>query len=106
MDATFEALQQGDLCQVTLAGELTIYTVDEFKKKLLTSQQDCQQMEINLSQVEELDTAGVQLLVLLKREARQAGKTLTLVCHSAAILEVMELLKLEVYFGDPLVLTP
>lgn len=104
MDATIEVQQQGNQCQVQISGELSIYSVVELKQELLGYLQQSQEMELNLMQVEELDTAGIQLLMLLKREARQEDKTLKLVSHSAATLEVLELLKLAGFFGDPLVL--
>lgn len=98
MDASFEALQQENVCQVTLSGELTIYTVETQKAQLLESLDKCQQMELDLHQVEELDTAGLQLLLLLQHAVIQAEKTLKLVCPSEAVLEVFSLLKMDKHF--------
>tara|TARA_R110002167_G_scaffold23597_7_gene83768 strand:- start:7557 stop:7877 length:321 start_codon:yes stop_codon:yes gene_type:complete len=106
MDAAFSAEKEGDLCRMTLSGELSIYSAAEAKDRLLGALNGCRQMEINLSDIEEIDTSGIQLLVLLKREAKASDKVLTLVSHSAATLEVLELLRLESYFGDPLILAP
>jgi anti-anti-sigma factor len=104
MDATIKAETNGDQCRLKLSGELGIYSATELKDQLLGHLEQCCQLEINLSEIEEIDTAGLQLLVLLKREAKLSGKILTLVSHSVATLEVLELLKMEAYFGDPLVL--
>jgi len=46
----------------------------------------------------------VQLLMLAKREANAAGRTLRLVGHSRAVLEAFELLDLAGHFGDPILL--
>ena len=59
---------------------------------------------MNLSAVTELDTAGVQLLMLAKRTAQKQQGQLRLVGHSAAVLEVFDLLHLAAYFGDDLVI--
>ncbi len=104
MDAVITAEKDGDLCRMKLSGELCIYSAAEMKDQLLEELGSCRQMEINLSEIEEIDTSGIQLLVLLKREAKASDKVLTLVSHSAATLEVLELLRMESYFGDPLIL--
>ena len=52
----------------------------------------------------EIDSAGVQLLMLAKREAQARGGELHLCGHSPAVLDVFELLDLAAFFGDPLVM--
>ncbi|NTV11437.1 MAG: STAS domain-containing protein [Zoogloea sp.] len=96
--------QTGDVCRLQPQGELSIYCAAEFKSALLDAQASSAALEINLAEVSELDTAGTQLLMLAKREALAAGKSLALVEHSPAVIEVFELLNLAGWFGDPLVL--
>lgn len=86
------------------AGEMTIYSAAELKPALLGTLGQSDEIEIDLSSVSELDTSGVQLLMLLKREAVAAGKGVTLSGHSPAVLDVFELLGLGGWFGDPQVL--
>ncbi len=85
-------------------GEMTIYHAADLKPALLDALAQSDEIELDLSSVSELDTSGVQLLMLLKREAVEAGKALTLSRHSPAVLEVFELLGLSGWFGDPQVL--
>jgi anti-anti-sigma factor len=85
-------------------GEMTIYQVSELKPALLDALAHSDEIELDLSAVSELDTSGVQLLMLMKREALATGKALKLSGHSAAVLEVFELLGLGGWFGDPQVL--
>lgn len=85
-----------------IAGEMTIYTAAEQKSQLLSFIGSGQSLEINLSQVSELDTAGTQLLILAKQEAAAAQKKLRFVMHSNAVLDVLELANLTTVFGDPL----
>ncbi len=94
--------QQGQISRAILDGELTIYSATDVKDALMGELQRCQEMEIDLSGVEEVDTAGFQVLILAKREAAKALKTLRMVAHSPATLEVLELLDMSAYFGDAL----
>lgn len=87
-----------------IEGELTIYRAAELKDTLLAAVAANDTLEIDLSAVEEFDTAGVQLLMLAKRTATATGHTLRLTGHSAPVLDVFELLDLSQHFGDPIVL--
>jgi anti-anti-sigma factor len=89
-----------------LEGELTIYAVAEARARLDEALDQGPGLQLNLAGVEELDTAGLQLLVWLKQEARRRGRTLTLFAHSPAVLEVFDLLKVAGLFGDPILLAP
>lgn len=93
--------RQGNRLRVRAAGDMTIYAAADLKPALLETLTQGDDIEIDLSAVSELDTSGVQLLMLLKREAGAAGKPLTLTRHSPAVLEVFELLGLGGWFGDP-----
>lgn len=92
------------VCRAHVAGEMTIYHATEMKGELLPCFDNCSELEIDLSEVSEIDTAGFQLLLLAKRAATSTGKSLHLVAHSPAILELLELLDMTSYFGDPVVM--
>lgn len=85
-------------------GEITIYSAMENKANLLELLQVSDAVTIDLSKVCEIDTAGLQLLILAKREAEQAGKKLQLSGHSDAVLDAFELCNLSTFFGDPVVI--
>lgn len=90
--------------RVRVEGEMTIYQALELKQELMQYLHDCIEMEVSLAGVSEMDTAGIQLLVLAKREAARLGRPIRLVEHSPATLEVMDLLNMAAYFGDPVVI--
>lgn len=90
--------------RLRVGGDLNIYSAPEFKRQLLDHLGADADLEINLSQVGEMDTAGFQVLYLAKREAMKNGKTLHLTSHSPAVLEVMDRYNMATYFGDPLVI--
>lgn len=84
-----------------MEGELTIFRAAELKPLLLETPE---LTEIDLSAVTELDTAGVQLLMLAKKTAQTQGRELRLTGHSAAVLDVFELLNVAAYFDDQMVM--
>lgn len=87
-----------------IQGELTIYTAATEKQRLQEFLEQDSQLEVNLSRVSEMDTAGLQILILMKKEAERSGKNLRYVMHSQAVLEIMELSNTTASFGDPVVL--
>lgn len=97
---------QKNVGRLRLEGELAIYRAAEIKSELLAALEQFPVLEINLAEVTELDTAGVQILLLIKRAAEACDRQVRLVAHSDAVAEAFELLNLAPCFGDPLVLTP
>lgn len=85
-----------------IEGELSIYRAAELKQALFDEPRP---LEIDLSGVTEIDTVGVQLLMLAKKTALAQKRELRLVAHSQTVTEVFELLDLAAYFDDPLVMT-
>ena len=85
-------------------GEITIYNAASMKASFLDALHKCEEMEIDLSKVNELDSAGFQLLLLAKREANVQDKPLRLINHSEAALEVINLYHMAGHFGDPIIL--
>ena len=91
--------------RLRIGGELNVYSAPELKRQLQDHLDAVPELEINLSQVGEMDTAGFQVLYLAKREAMKGGKTLRLTSHSPAVLEVMDLYNMAAYCGDPVVIS-
>jgi anti-anti-sigma factor len=90
--------------RLTVDGDLTIYGATEIKQRLIDGIQADAVLELDLSHVAEIDTAGLQLLALAKRESLKLGHALRIVGHSPAVREVIEFLNLVAFFGDPLVI--
>ena len=99
-----EIQQNHDQCRIIIDDELTIYTAAEMKENLLKALYTCRQMEVSLAGVSEIDSAGVQIILLLHREAKRLEKELFFINHSPAVVEVLELLNLVSYLGDPVVI--
>lgn len=90
---------------LAIEDDLTIYTAGRQKSRLLDFLKSGDTLEVNLAGVTDIDTAGLQLLILIKREAARAGKTLGFVMHSNVVLEALELANLIGSFGDQVMLT-
>ena len=73
-------------------------------ERLLDALAAADELELDLLQVGEIDTAGLQLLILLKKEAQRAGKQVTVVAHSQAVRSVIDFCNLAAELGDPLVI--
>ncbi|MGI9134220.1 MAG: STAS domain-containing protein [Rhodoferax sp.] len=92
--------------ELRLEGELSIYRADELKHALIEPLQSGVRLVVDLAAVTELDTCGLQLLMLAKRTAQKLQGELQLVRHSPPVLEVFELLNVAAFFGDHLVIEP
>jgi anti-anti-sigma factor len=90
--------------RLTLNGDMTIYHVAEIKKRLINAIRADGVLELDLSQVGEMDTAGFQCLALAKRESQAVDHALRIVGHSPAVREVIEFFNMVAFFGDPLVI--
>jgi anti-sigma B factor antagonist len=88
----------GEPCRATFAGAFTIYEAAEAKPALLDALARAGRFDIDLALVSEMDTAAVQLLVLLKREASLLDRPLTIV-HGPASARVVERYKLGAFLG-------
>lgn len=87
-----------------LDGPMTIYTAGEIKAQLLDGVANATIVELDLSHVGEMDTAGFQLLVMAKREAQRLARTLRIVAHSPAVREVIDFYNMDAFFGDPMII--
>lgn len=95
----------GQRCLLVPESGMNIYNVFALKQALLEAIAEQQEVDVDLSCVNELDTAGLQLLILLKRHADAHGTTIRFTDHSQAVLDVLDLVGLTAKFGDPVVLT-
>lgn len=85
-------------------GELTIYTAASIKSRFLDALSTQEAIELDLSQVTELDSAGLQLLLMAKREAERRNIELSFGQQSRAVVDVLDLCNLSSLFGNPVVI--
>lgn len=87
--------KNNDSCKVKIQGEMNIFNSVELKQSLLNSLIDSSELTIDLSEVSEMDTAGFQLLVMLKLEADCLSKGFRIVSPSPSAQTVMELYRVN-----------
>lgn len=94
-----DLVQAGDNAVMTLAGELTIYSVAATKAELLRRTHNLQTLDIDLSGVYDIDLAGLQWMLIAKRLPATGVR---FVNHSAPVLRLLKLTNLGPVLGDPL----
>lgn len=87
--------------RLRVSEDMTIYNAAAQKEQLLGALAGCSALSLDLSKVGDIDTAGFQLLLLAKREALKAGKSLHLTANSNAVGELLTLFNMADCFGDP-----
>ena len=90
--------------RIAIEGELNIFTATEQRQRLLDALSAGTEVEVDLSQVSEIDSAGMQLMVAAKREAAVRNKPLRFTCHSLPVFDILELCDLAGHLGDPVLI--
>lgn len=80
-----------------IAGEMTIFRAAELKPLLLDTPAPT---AVDLSEVSEIDTAGLQLLLVARRDALAQQREFRLVAPSGAVVDLLALLEVTALFGD------
>lgn len=80
---------------VKLDSELTVYTVAEQREQCLPLPSECRRLLLDASAVQEVDGAGIQLLLLLARECHEQDVQCTLQSPPEVLQSIIELLRLE-----------
>lgn len=80
---------------IAVSGEMTVYTAAECHKRLLELLPLTVETRVDLSGVTEMDTAGMQLVAGLQREAAVRGVAFAITAHSPATRELLGLFRFE-----------
>lgn len=74
--------------EIGIVGDMTIYSVGDFKKRFIEETANFTDIAINLSSVGRLDTAGFQALLLARRAAEAEKKSLRFIDPSPDVLRL------------------
>ena len=61
---------------IVIDGELTIYTASLWRDRLITEMAGTDDLRLELAEVSEIDSAGLQLLLAVQRQAAGEGRQL------------------------------
>lgn len=89
---------QGRRCIIRLEQEMNIYTAATLKEPLLTPLTKSRELALDLTQVSDMDTSGVQLLLMIHREAIRQHVALHITGMSSAVREALSLYGLLSWF--------
>jgi len=92
---TIKINNQNNHSTIQIDGDLTIFQMSEYHKKLLEKCESISSATVELSGEVELDTAGIQLLISLQKKFRAAGGDLTVQTTSEKVTKVIELFNLS-----------
>ena len=92
--------------RVEIRGEFNIFTATVLRQQLLDAleQPGEAEVEVDLSGVNEIDSAGIQLMIAAKREAAARERCLRFVGHSREVFDVLELCDVTGQLGDPVLI--
>lgn len=72
-------------------GEMTIYNVRDIKNSLIESLESGSELSLDLSKVNNIDTAGFQMIVAARNEASESGKKVSLLNPAGEVKKIFEL---------------
>jgi len=98
MDIHFK--QKNDVCVVTIEGELLVSNSRAVSGLIREKGRDYSAYAVDLSGVTAIDTAGIQLLMHLKKDFAARNKAFKLIGHSVPVISFFDLYGLAPFFGD------
>ena len=78
------------LCKLAIDEDMTIYAIDALKQGISEEIDSYNRFELNLADVEEIDSAGIQLLLAFRSELIQKKKEFKLTAMSDAVAKLIE----------------
>ncbi len=80
-----------DHVSMLLEGEMSIYNSKEVMNYLAKGFKDYNEIDMDLSKINKMDTAGFQLILAAKKEAEESGKMFKLLNPGNEVVKVFEL---------------
>lgn len=90
----------GNVVKLKSPQEITIYTVEKVYSELLNLFDEFNEIEMDLSEIEELDTCGFQVLYAIKVFSYREGKFIHFINHSDNVLKFIDLFGVAGFFKD------
>jgi len=84
--------------EITISGDFNIYSAMEMYQKYFQSITIKERVILKLSAIDEVDTAGIQLLIALFKTIKLQGSSYLIQTNSASINEYSKLFNLDHYF--------
>lgn len=85
--------------ELSFSGDLNIYSIAAIKEQVQKALEFATRVSLDLRDIEEIDTSGLQLLVALKKEMNARDIQLDVIHLGAAITPIFSLCEFERSFG-------
>jgi anti-sigma B factor antagonist len=78
------------LCKLSIVEDMTIYSIEALKQEFSEEIDIYDRFELNLTDVEEIDSSGVQLLLALRAELAKRNKKFKLTGLSGVVAKIID----------------
>jgi len=95
---TIDVFTENRHCRIRIEEELTIYTASVVGATIRDAMASHDSVAIDLTGVTEIDTAGLQLLLVAKKEALLRQRLVKFIGHNRVIAECLLLVNLANFF--------
>lgn len=95
----FSAQQHKQITRVKVCGDVTIFEAEQFLQALQQNLNNCERLVLNLVDVEEFDTSGLQVLVSLKQTLSAKSLELVIEDPSDTVSELLVLMGQQQLLG-------
>lgn len=93
-----EIHNEAGCCHIRIEDELTIYTASAVAAAVSTALNSHASIGIDLSGVTEIDTAGLQILLVARKEALLHERQVRFIGQNRVVLEALQLMNLINFF--------
>ena len=97
---TLEDRSTPDACVLALAGEMTIYESGQLWPALKPFTESQGDLRVDLTAVGEIDSAGIQVLLMARGEQQRGGGTFRVTGWSEPVREVVDAMNLGATLGS------
>ena len=99
MELDIQTTREGDVCIVSLEGEVDVYTASQLKDVLVeTIEGGCAKVVVDLDAVSFIDSSGLGVLVGALRRAKERSGSVRLVCVRENVLKIFRITGLDKVF--------
>jgi anti-sigma B factor antagonist len=99
MELDIKSERNGEVCSVSLDGEIDVYTAPRLKEELVSVvESGCPNVIVDMEKVGFIDSSGLGVLVSALRRARERDGVVRIVCTRDNILKIFRITGLDKVF--------
>ena len=90
MAVSVETTGEQSQCKISISEDFTIYTAERIKDELDTAANDYNEFHLDLTEVEEIDSAAVQILLIWQKHLQDLEKKLLSVSFTGVVEKLFD----------------